>query len=82
MNLTTERLLLRNYKPEDWKRVHIYGSDPDFSKYELWGPNTLEDTHRFIAEMVQQAKATPRYKFDFAVCLKETGLLIGGCSIR
>jgi [ribosomal protein S5]-alanine N-acetyltransferase len=82
MNLTTERLLLRNYKTEDWERVHIYGSDPDFSKYELWGPNTVDDTHKFVAEMVRQAESSPRYKFDFAVCLKESGLLIGGCGIR
>ena len=82
MNLTTERLLLRNYKTEDWERVHIYGSNPDFSKYELWGPNTLEDTHKFVTEMVQQAETNPRYKFDFAVCLKDSGLLIGGCGIR
>lgn len=82
MNLKTERLLLRNYKTEDWERVHIYGSNPDFSKYELWGPNTLEDTHKFVAEMVQQTEANPRYKFDFAVCLKENELLIGGCGIR
>jgi ribosomal-protein-alanine N-acetyltransferase len=82
MNLTTERLLLRDYKVEDWERVHIYGSDPDFSKYELWGPNTLEDTHKFLAEMVQQSETHPRYKFDIAVCLKESELLIGGCGIR
>lgn len=82
MTLTTERLLLRRYKTEDWERVHIYGSDPDFSKYELWGPNTLDDTHKFVAEMVQQTETNPRYKFDFAVCLKENELLIGGCGIR
>jgi RimJ/RimL family protein N-acetyltransferase len=32
--------------------------------------------------MIQQTETNPRYKFDFAVCLKETGLLIGGCGIR
>ena len=62
MNLTTERLLLRNYSAEDWERVHIYGSDPDFSKYKPWGPNTLEDTHKFIAEMIQEAESNRRYK--------------------
>ncbi len=82
MNLNTNRLLLRNYEPQDWERVHVYGSDPDFSKYEMWGPNTLEDTHKFVAEMVQQSESNPRFKFDFAVCLKENGLLIGGCGIR
>lgn len=82
MTFTTERLLLREYKAEDWERVHLYGSDPDFSKYELWGPNTLEDTHKFVADMIQQSVANPRYKFEFAVCLKDSGLLIGGCGIR
>lgn len=82
MEIKTERLILRSYKKEDWERVHIYGSNPDFSKYEIWGPNTLEDTHKFVGEMVQQSETDPRYKFDFAVCLKENGILIGGCGIR
>jgi [ribosomal protein S5]-alanine N-acetyltransferase len=80
--ILTDRLKLRFYQPTDWERVHIYGSDPDFSKYEIWGPNSIEDTHKFVAEMVDQAKVKPRYKFDFAVCLKENDLLIGGCGIR
>jgi ribosomal-protein-alanine N-acetyltransferase len=82
MEIHTERLILRNYKQEDWERVHIYGSDPDFSKYELWGPNSLEDTHKFVAEMIQQSESNPRYKFDFAICLKKDELLIGGSGIR
>lgn len=82
LEINTDRLKLRAYEVGDWERVHIYGSDPDFSKYELWGPNTLEDTHKFIADMTEQTKSSPRYKFDFAICLKENGLLIGGCGIR
>lgn len=82
MSLKTEWLLLRNYKTEDWERVHIYGSKPDFLNYELWGPNSMEGTHKFVDEVVQQTEANPRYKFDIAVFLKENKLLIGGCSIR
>lgn len=82
MEFLTERLRLRAYRAEDWERVHIYGADPDFSKYELWGPNSIEDTHKFVGEMVSQASSSPRFKFDFAVCLKESDLLIGGCGIR
>lgn len=80
--ITTERLKLRSYKKEDWEQVHIYGSNADFSKYEIWGPNSVEDTHKFIAEMLEQSKSNPRYKFDLAVCLKKNDLLIGGCGIR
>lgn len=82
MNLTTARLQLRNYRTEDWERVHIYGADPGFSKYEMWGPNNVDDTHKFVAEMVAQTQSKPRYKYDLAVCLKAADLLIGGCGIR
>ncbi len=80
--LFTDRLSLREYTADDWERVHIYGSDHKFSRYEPWGPNTLEDTHKFLADMVQQALDVPRFKFEVAVCLKENDLLIGGCGLR
>ncbi len=82
MNINTERLILRDYRAEDWERVHIYGADPEFSRYEFWGPNTIEDTKKFISDVLVSAGAIPRFKFDLAVCLKESGLLIGGCGIR
>lgn len=48
-----------------------------------WNPsNTPEDTQKFVSDMVEQKKSKPRYKFDFAVCLKDGDLLIGGCGIR
>lgn len=80
--IRTDRLTLRQYQADDWERVHIYGSNPDFSKDELWGPNTIEDTKKYVSEMIEQRKSQPRFKFDFAVCLKESGILIGGCGIR
>lgn len=80
--LQTSRLILRNYRTEDWERVHIYGSVPEFSKYELWGPNTVEDSKSFVNLMLEQAQAARRTNFDFAVCLKDQDLLIGGCGIR
>lgn len=82
MRLETSRLILRDYGHADWERVHIYGSDPDFSKYEAWGPNTVQDTKDFVALMVEDARSVNRWKFDLAVCLKEGELLIGGCGIR
>jgi ribosomal-protein-alanine N-acetyltransferase len=80
--LETKRLALRNYRTDDWERVHIYGSVPEFSQYELWGPNTVDDSKKFVSEMVFQASQQDRFKFDVAVCLKENDLLIGGCGIR
>lgn len=82
MKLETDRLLLRGYFTEDWERIHIYGSDAEFSQYELWGPNSEADTKKFVADMIAQQTGADRYKFDFAVCERATGLLIGGCGIR
>lgn len=80
--LQTSRLILRDYRTEDWERVHLYGSIPEFSQYELWGPNTVEDSKGFVKMMVEQTQASDRSKFDFAVCLRDGELLIGGCGIR
>ena len=80
MQIKTERLLIREYEPSDFERVHIYGSDPDFSKYEPWGPNSEQDTHNYIEDMIALANVPNRSKFEMAVCLN--GVLIGGCGIR
>jgi len=78
----TQRLILRDYRPDDWEAVHIYGSVPEFSQYELWGPNSIDDSKNFVNAMVVQAADQGRYKFDCAVCLGTDGRLIGGCGIR
>jgi len=80
--LETNRLILRDYKSQDWERFHIYGSNSEFSQFEAWGPNSVDETKKFIADMVAQSKDLPRFKFDFAICLKDSDLLIGGCGIR
>ncbi len=82
VQLESSRLRLRNYRLEDFDRVHIYGSQPEFSKYEIWGPNTEEDTKKFLERMVAQQQRNARYEFDLAICLKEKDLLVGGCGVR
>lgn len=82
MTIYTDRLLLREYQKSDYETVHAYGSQPNFSKYEEWGPNSPEDTEKFIAVKIAESISNPRFVFDLAVCLKDTNLQIGGCGIR
>ena len=82
MRLESPRLILRPYSKDDFASVHFYGSDPQFSRFESWGPNTEEDTQRFISDMIRQAESEPRYKFDFALEMKDLGAMIGGAGIR
>jgi RimJ/RimL family protein N-acetyltransferase len=82
MRMESDRLILRGYEKKDFDSVHSYGSLTTFSQYEPWGPNTIEDTQRFISDMILQASTKPRYKFDLALELKESGRMIGGAGIR
>ncbi len=79
--LTTERLLLRPFAEDDFDAVHAYGSDPEVVRYMPWGPNTPDDTRDFIRRMTAAAEADPRREYEFAVVLRESTTLIGGCGI-
>ena len=81
MMIETSRLLIRDYLIDDCERVHLYGSLPDFSQYELWGPNSIEDTRSFVSGAIEKSKESPRFIYDLAVCLKENQLQIGGCRL-
>jgi RimJ/RimL family protein N-acetyltransferase len=79
--LETQRLILRNYTKEDFERVHAYASMPLFSQYDVWGPNTEEDTIKFLNDNIEKSQVENRFEFTFAICLKDNGLLIGGCGL-
>lgn len=70
MNLTTSRLLLRDFTADDWKDLFGYLSDPDVVYYEPYEPFT-EDASK------QEAKNRAKNKDFIAVCLRDTGKLIG-----
>ena len=76
--LETERLILRPFAEDDFAAVHSYGSNPENVKYMVWGPNSEEDTRKFLSETIEKGKRNPALDYDFAVTLKETGKLIGG----
>lgn len=79
--LESPRLILRNYQFEDWEAVHLYASVPEFSQYEIWGPNSIDDTKIFVNQMITQAASKDRFLFNLALCLKD-GTFVGGCGIR
>jgi len=47
----------------------------------VWGPNDEKATELFINDCIQYQSKSPRLHYDFAVTLKTTGKLIGGCGI-
>ena len=82
MLLETARLFLRNHQFEDWIDIHEYARDPDFSKYDFWGPNTENDSQEYVKRSIESAQQNLRYKFDLAVVEKTSLKVIGGAGIR
>lgn len=79
--LTTERLVLRPYRESDWEAVHEFGADPEVSRYMAWGPNTEEQTRDFIRRCIDQTNDPGRDLYAFAIALRETGAVVGGCNL-
>jgi [ribosomal protein S5]-alanine N-acetyltransferase len=79
--LETERLILRQFREDDWPAVHEYGSDPETVKYMPWGPNTEQDTRDFIKRELAYQKAQPRLVYNFAVIERSDERLIGACAV-
>ncbi len=82
MIIKTERLIIRDFKHEDWPAVHKYAKQEEILRYEPWGPNTEEQTIAFIEKAISDSQIIPRTIFEFAITLANTRVLIGSCSFR
>jgi [ribosomal protein S18]-alanine N-acetyltransferase len=49
-----DRLMLREFVAEDQHAVHAYASDPAVTRFTDWGPNSIAETHAFLAGVVAQ----------------------------
>jgi RimJ/RimL family protein N-acetyltransferase len=82
MELTTERLILREFTPGDWPDVLAYQSDPRYLRYNPWTERTPEAVQAFVQMFLANQEQQPRTKFQLAITLKSNGQLIGNCGIR
>jgi ribosomal-protein-alanine N-acetyltransferase len=82
LELTTERLILREFDEDDWPDVLAYQTDPLYLRYYEWTERTPEAVQEFVHMFLAQQREQPRTKFQLAVVLKSTGQLIGTCGIR
>ena len=82
MQITTERLILREFVPSDWQAVLAYQSDARYLCYYAWTERTPAAVQAFIQMFLDHQKAQPRTKFQLAIVLKSSQQLIGNCGIR
>lgn len=82
MELTTDRLILRDFVFEDWPDVLAYQRDPRYLRYYPWTDRSPEDVQRFVQMFLDQQAVRPRLKYQLVITLKTTGRLIGNCGVR
>jgi ribosomal-protein-alanine N-acetyltransferase len=82
MELVTERLILREFRADDWPAVLAYQTDPRYLRYYAWTGRTEKEVRAFVQMFLDQQQARPRIKFQLAVTLQSSHRLIGNCGIR
>ena len=78
----TKRLVLRELEPTDFAAVHEYATDPEVVRFMSWGPNTEEETAKFLERAAALRAADPRDVYELAVEHRSDGRLLGACGIH
>jgi RimJ/RimL family protein N-acetyltransferase len=82
MQLTTKRLLLREFAEDDWPAVLAYQSDPRYLRFYHWTERNETDVRGFVRMFLRQQQEQPRQKYQLAIVLQANGRLIGNCGVR
>jgi ribosomal-protein-alanine N-acetyltransferase len=82
MNLTTERLLIRNLQPNDLADFHSYRSNPEVTKYQGFDVMNQEQAASFIDKMKDKAYGTPGEWVQYAIIDTQRQQLVGDCAIH
>lgn len=80
MKLATKHLILRPFTPDDFAAIHEYSSKETVCKFMEWGPNTKEDTKKFLDSVLLSYTYNPRSSYDFIITLKD-GTVVGACGL-
>jgi RimJ/RimL family protein N-acetyltransferase len=81
-SVETKRLILRDFRIDDWKAVHAYAADRRAVTHIPWGPNSADQTIEFVRGAIEDAARPNRRRFEFAVTLRDSEQLVGGAGIR
>jgi RimJ/RimL family protein N-acetyltransferase len=82
MRIATERLILREFREDDWPAMHAYWADP---RYQRFNPEVEDIEHAvraLIGRFVRAQTMEPRRQWQLAIIARLDGRLIGNCGIR
>ena len=82
MQITTERLILREFGADDWRAVLDYQRDPLYLRYYPWENRDETAVRNFVDMFRDWQSEIPRRRFQLAIVHRESGGLIGNCGLR
>lgn len=83
MRIETDRLILREYVPEDWRAVAAAHRKPGFNRFYPPKEWTAAEARDFVGWFVGWQKETPRRFYQVAICLQEDeSTVIGSAGLR
>ena len=81
-SIHTERLLIRQLEFSDAEAFWCYKKMPDAVRFQTWRPTSLYEVEQFIQKMRDVAPCTPDAWLQVAVCLKDSGTMIGDIGLH
>ncbi|MGV3541444.1 MAG: GNAT family N-acetyltransferase [Rufibacter sp.] len=82
MELSTPRLLLREFKEDDWHFTNLYESQEKVMRYQTSHVRNSQESQEYIRQCLQEAQQEPRTIYDLAIVLKSTNMLIGRVGMK
>lgn len=82
MILRTERLILREFEPEDWRAMHAYQNDPRYLRFYDRDSMSPADSQALVTVFLAFRDEHPRSKTQLAITVADTGELIGNVGVR
>lgn len=79
--LRTERLMLRDFHPDDFQAIHAYASDPDVTRFMFYGPRSEADTRAYLDRVIATQQAQPRTVWELAIVERADERVIGACDL-
>lgn len=73
-------IALRPLREDDWQAVHEWARLPEVSRYQTWGPNSVEDTQAYVAAALA-ATADPSNGYVW-VAQRPDGRVVGNIELH
>ncbi|MDH2427181.1 GNAT family protein [Sphaerisporangium sp. TRM90804] len=80
MLLSTARLTLRRFRPEDAAAVAAYRSDPEVARYQPWDPSMSAEQSRLLVAVL--AGGDPLAPGWFQYAIEREGVLLGDVGVN